>query len=78
MWSSRSTTGTASTPTWPTLPTKSASAATASLSEAPDFRIGAHYLVTADDAFVPMCGGTTEATDEARAMFREAFETPKK
>jgi hypothetical protein len=41
--------------------------------EAPDFRIGAHYLVTADDGIVPMCGGTTEATDEARAMFREAF-----
>ena len=42
-------------------------------SEAPDFRIGAHYLVTADDGIVPMCGGTTEATDEGRAMFREAF-----
>jgi hypothetical protein len=41
--------------------------------EAPDFRIGAHYLVTADDGIVPMCGGTTEATDEGRAMFREAF-----
>ncbi|WP_330289288.1 hypothetical protein [Streptomyces sp. NBC_00576] len=41
--------------------------------EAPDFRIGAHYLVTADDGMVPTCGGTTEATDEARAMFREAF-----
>ncbi|WP_405536275.1 hypothetical protein OG787_23280 [Streptomyces sp. NBC_00075] len=44
-------------------------------SEAPDFRIGAHYLVTGDDGVVPICGGTTEATDEARAMFREAFET---
>lgn len=41
--------------------------------EAPDFRIGARYLVTADSGIVPMCGGTTEATDEARAMFREAF-----
>jgi hypothetical protein len=48
------------------------------LSEAQDFRIGTHYLVTADDGFVPMCGGTTEATDEARAMFREAFATPVK
>ena len=42
-------------------------------SEAPDFEIGAHYLVTADNGAVPMCGGTTEATDEARALFREAF-----
>ncbi|NEC84702.1 hypothetical protein [Streptomyces sp. SID12501] len=47
-------------------------------SEAPDFRIGVHYLVTADGGIVPMCGGTTEATDEGRAMFREAFETPVK
>ncbi|WP_327696093.1 hypothetical protein [Streptomyces sp. NBC_00459] len=46
-------------------------------SEAPGFEIGAHYLVTADDGMVPTCGGTTEATDEARTMFREAFETPK-
>jgi len=45
------------------------------ISETPDFRIGAHYLVTADDGIVPICGGTTEATDEDRAMFREAFET---
>ncbi|MFD9392949.1 hypothetical protein ACFWBB_20215 [Streptomyces sp. NPDC060000] len=45
-------------------------------SEAPDFPLGAHYLVTADgnSGIVPICGGTTEATDEARAMFREAFE----
>lgn len=43
--------------------------------EAPDFRLGARYLVTADSGVVPMCGGTTEATEEARAMFREAFET---
>ncbi|UIX32501.1 hypothetical protein [Streptomyces sp. GQFP] len=45
-------------------------------SEAPDFPLGAHYLVTADsiNGIVPICGGTTEATDEARAMFREAFE----
>ncbi|WP_329274293.1 hypothetical protein [Streptomyces sp. NBC_01451] len=46
--------------------------------EAPEFRMGAHYLVTADDGIIPTCGGTTEATDEARTMFREAFETPKK
>ncbi|WP_371661143.1 hypothetical protein [Streptomyces sp. NBC_00280] len=46
-------------------------------SEAPGFEIGAHYLVTADDGMVPTCGGTTEATDEARAMFQKAFETPK-
>lgn len=45
-------------------------------SEAPDFPLGGHYLVTADsvNGIVPICGGTTEATDEARAMFREAFE----
>ncbi|WP_105975926.1 hypothetical protein [Streptomyces geranii] len=44
--------------------------------EAPDFPLGGHYLVTADanSGTVPVCGGTTEATDEARAMFREAFE----
>ncbi|GAA3887648.1 hypothetical protein GCM10023084_45270 [Streptomyces lacrimifluminis] len=47
-------------------------------SEAPDFEIGAHYLVTADGGIVPMCGGTTEATDEGRAMFEEAFGAPKK
>ncbi|MEU6222411.1 hypothetical protein [Streptomyces sp. NPDC047042] len=42
-------------------------------SEAPAFEIGGHYLVTAENGTVPMCGGTTEATDEARAMFDEAF-----
>ncbi|MDX3453997.1 hypothetical protein PV396_18935 [Streptomyces sp. ME02-8801-2C] len=41
--------------------------------EAPAFEIGGHYLVTAENGTVPMCGGTTEATDEARAMFEEAF-----
>lgn len=45
-------------------------------SEAPEFPLGAQYLVTADsiNGFVPICGGTTVATDEARAMFQEAFE----
>ncbi|MGY1499430.1 hypothetical protein ACW4TU_23080 [Streptomyces sp. QTS52] len=47
-------------------------------SEAPDFPLGAHYLVTADSGIVPICGGTTEATDEGRAMFEEAFGAPKK
>lgn len=41
--------------------------------EAPAFEIGGHYLVTAENGTVPPCGGTTEATDEARAMFEEAF-----
>lgn len=45
------------------------------ISEAPDFHVGGRYLVTADDGVVQMCGGTSEATDEGRAMFREAFET---
>ncbi|WP_055525287.1 hypothetical protein [Streptomyces graminilatus] len=42
-------------------------------SEAPAFEPGAHYLVTAENGAVPICGGTTAATDEARAMFQEAF-----
>ncbi|MDQ0934190.1 hypothetical protein [Streptomyces turgidiscabies] len=63
----RATTGPADRPTGVSLTNDEAN------SEAPDFEIGAHYLVTADNGAVPMCGGTTEATDEARAMFREAF-----
>ncbi|SPF07115.1 hypothetical protein [Streptomyces sp. MA5143a] len=42
-------------------------------SEATFFQVGAHYLVTADNGTVPICGGTTMATDETRGMFREAF-----
>ena len=43
--------------------------------EATVFEVGAHYLVTAENGIVSMCGGTGEATDEARVIFREAFET---
>lgn len=44
-------------------------------SEATFFRVGAHYLVTAENGVVPVCGGTGEASDEGRGLFREAFET---
>lgn len=41
--------------------------------EATAFEIGTHYLVTAENGVVPVCGGTEEATDEGRTLFREAF-----
>jgi hypothetical protein len=43
-------------------------------SEATTFTIGQHYLVTARDGIVPICGGTSEATPESTSLFREAFE----
>ncbi|OQR63778.1 hypothetical protein B6E66_11960 [Streptomyces maremycinicus] len=43
-------------------------------SEALDFEIGQRYLVTAESGVVPVCGGTSAATDEARGLFHEAFE----
>lgn len=42
-------------------------------SEATFFQVGDHYLVTAENGTVPICGGTTMATDETRGWFREAF-----
>lgn len=43
--------------------------------EATVFEVGGHYLVTAEGGTVPVCGGTTEATETARELFRAAFET---
>ncbi|MGW0876745.1 hypothetical protein ACWD3J_48770 [Streptomyces sp. NPDC002755] len=43
-------------------------------SEALNFEIGQQYLVTAESGVVPVCGGTSAATDEARVLFHEAFE----
>ncbi|WEH12513.1 hypothetical protein [Streptomyces sp. VNUA24] len=42
-------------------------------SEAVSFQVGEHYLVTAENGTVPICGGTTVATDQTRAWFRHAF-----
>jgi hypothetical protein len=42
-------------------------------SEAVSFQVGEHYLVTAENGTVPICGGTTVATDETRGWFRHAF-----
>jgi hypothetical protein len=47
-------------------------------SEATIFEVGTHYLVTADDGAVPICGGTSVATDEGRTMFQQAFGGPAK
>ncbi|MEU5198279.1 hypothetical protein AB0G86_30285 [Streptomyces scabiei] len=42
-------------------------------SEAVSFQVGEHYLVTAENGTVPICGGTTVATDQTRGWFRHAF-----
>ncbi|MBP5872684.1 hypothetical protein QBB33_27690 [Streptomyces scabiei] len=42
-------------------------------SEAVSFQVGEHYLVTAENGTIPICGGTTVATDETREWFRHAF-----
>jgi hypothetical protein len=42
-------------------------------SEAVSFQVGEHYLVTGENGTVPICGGTTVATDETRGWFRQAF-----
>ncbi|MDF3143721.1 MULTISPECIES: hypothetical protein [unclassified Streptomyces] len=38
------------------------------------FEVGQHYLVTAENGVVPVCGGTIRATDQGRDLFRQAFE----
>ena len=38
------------------------------------FEVGQHYLVTAENGVVPVCGGTIRATDQDRNLFRRAFE----
>lgn len=42
--------------------------------EGPAFEVGQHYLVTAENGVVPVCGGTIRATDQDRNLFRQAFE----
>ncbi|WP_327723266.1 hypothetical protein OG920_03715 [Streptomyces europaeiscabiei] len=37
------------------------------------FEAGQHYLVTAENGVVPVCGGTVRATDQDRNLFRQAF-----
>ncbi|GAA3776630.1 hypothetical protein ACFS5L_34620 [Streptomyces phyllanthi] len=42
--------------------------------EAIALKVGQRYLVTAEDGVVPICGGTIEATEETRSLYRRAFE----
>ncbi|MDX3309218.1 hypothetical protein ACWGH3_10180 [Streptomyces sp. NPDC054884] len=37
------------------------------------FEVGRHYLVTAENGVVPVCGGAVRATDQDRSLFRRAF-----
>ncbi|MEU6343490.1 hypothetical protein ABZ883_21415 [Streptomyces sp. NPDC046977] len=59
--------------TGPTTVALTSDANLAQLLNGAEFAVGHHYLVTADDGRVSLCGATAEATPQLRGLYEQAY-----